>query len=168
VPEADLDALFDGMWPRLEEKLAALPAPQEVVKAKRSLDEMVAEILEITRADANRKKKSDFMEQYLPYFQQMLPLLPTVLQQVRIPHTGDRIPDAIRAALQSQKFLWSILEHATRWEFNGSDLRVTFPWESRALAEMLQAKDPMERFCSTVNQVAGAPVKISVEITPDK
>ena len=180
VPEADLDTLFDGMWPRLEEKLAALPKSQEIVATKRSTDEMVAEILEITRAEANRKKKADFIEQYIPFFQQLLPLLPEVLKQARVPraelHPGDlpgldvppydRMVDAIRAAAQNQKFLWSILDHAMRWEFNGNELRVIFPRESHALAEMLQAKDPMERFRAIVNQVAGTPVKISVEITP--
>ena len=46
--------------------------------------------------------------------------------------------DAIKAALQGQKFLWSMVEHATRWEIEGGELHLFFPTESRALAEMLR------------------------------
>ena len=63
--------------------------------------------------------------------------------------------DAIKAALQGQKFLWSMVEHATRWEMAGGELQIFFPTESRALAEMLQARDPMERLRTVLHQVVG-------------
>jgi hypothetical protein len=49
VPESGLDMLFEKMWPSLEAELAVLPktgAPPE----KRSTEDMVAEVLEYTRA----------------------------------------------------------------------------------------------------------------------
>lgn len=61
VPESDLDDVFGAMWPRLQETLAALPPSEEPVSAKRSADDMVAEILEIVRTDANRKSRSDIL-----------------------------------------------------------------------------------------------------------
>jgi len=57
VPDANLNTVFDGMWLRLEQKLAAIPAPEHKVESKRSADEMLAEILELSRAEANRRSK---------------------------------------------------------------------------------------------------------------
>ncbi len=72
--------------------------------------------------------------------------------------------DAIKSALQGQKFLWSMVEHATRWEIEGGELRLFFPTESRALAEMLQARDPMERLRTVLNQVVGQPLRVCVKL----
>jgi DNA polymerase-3 subunit gamma/tau len=72
--------------------------------------------------------------------------------------------DAIKAALQGQKFLWSMVEHATRWEIEGGELRLFFPTESRALAEMLQARDPMERLRTVLHQVVGQPLRVCVKL----
>ena len=72
--------------------------------------------------------------------------------------------DAIKTALQGQKFLWSMVEHATRWEIEGTELRLFFPTESRALAEMLQARDPMERLRTVLNQVVGQPLRVCVKL----
>jgi DNA polymerase-3 subunit gamma/tau len=72
--------------------------------------------------------------------------------------------DAIKAALQGQKFLWSMVEHATRWEIEGGELHLFFPTESRALAEMLQARDPMERLRTVLNQVVGQPLRVCVKL----
>ena len=72
--------------------------------------------------------------------------------------------EAIKAALQGQKFLWSMVEHATRWEIEGAELHLFFPTESRALAEMLQARDPMERLRTVLNQVVGQPLRVCVKL----
>jgi hypothetical protein len=72
--------------------------------------------------------------------------------------------EAIKAALQGQKFLWSMVEHATRWEIESGELRLFFPTESRALAEMLQARDPMERLRTVLNQVVGQPLRVCVKL----
>jgi len=76
--------------------------------------------------------------------------------------------DAIKAALQGQKFLWSMVEHATRWEIEGGELRLFFPSSSRALAEMLQARDPMERLRTVLNQVVGQPLRVCVKLEPSR
>ena len=72
--------------------------------------------------------------------------------------------EAIKAALQGQKFLWSMVEHATRWEIEGGELHLFFPTESRSLAEMLQARDPMERLRTVLNQVVGRPLRVCVKL----
>ncbi|MGA8220174.1 MAG: DNA polymerase III subunit gamma/tau [Candidatus Acidiferrales bacterium] len=72
--------------------------------------------------------------------------------------------DAIKEALQGQKFLWSMVEHASRWEIESGELRLFFPTESRALAEMLQARDAMERLRTVLNQVVGQPLRVCVKL----
>jgi DNA polymerase-3 subunit gamma/tau len=76
--------------------------------------------------------------------------------------------EAIKTALQGQKFLWSMVEHATRWEIEGGELRLFFPTESRALADMLQARDPMERLRTVLQQVIGQPLRVCVRLDADR
>jgi DNA polymerase-3 subunit gamma/tau len=76
--------------------------------------------------------------------------------------------EAIKSALQEQKLLWSMMEHITRWEIDSGELRLHFPTESRALAEMLQARDPMERLRTVLNQVVGKPLRVCVKLENTK
>jgi DNA polymerase-3 subunit gamma/tau len=77
---------------------------------------------------------------------------------------GSAQVEAIKAALQGQKFLWSMLDAVTRWELENGELRLFFPSESRSLAEMLQARDPMERLRTVLNQVVGQPLRVCVKL----
>jgi DNA polymerase III subunit gamma/tau len=72
--------------------------------------------------------------------------------------------DAIKAALQAQKFLWSMVEYASRWELEGGELRLFFPAESRAFADMLQGREAMERLRTVLNQVMGQPLRVCVKL----
>jgi hypothetical protein len=72
--------------------------------------------------------------------------------------------EAIKSALQGQKFLWSMLDAVTRWEVENGELRLFFPSESRSLSEMLQARDPMERLRTVLNQVVGQPLRVCVKL----
>jgi DNA polymerase III subunit gamma/tau len=72
--------------------------------------------------------------------------------------------EALKTALKGQKFLWSMIEAAARWEIEGGELRLFFPAESRALAEMLQARDPMERLRTVLNDVMGQPLRVCVKL----
>ena len=72
--------------------------------------------------------------------------------------------EAIQSQLQNQKFLWSMVEHATRWELEGAEMNLYFPPESRALAEMLQARDPMEKLRTVLSSVMGQPLRVCVKL----
>lgn len=72
--------------------------------------------------------------------------------------------EAIQSQLRNQKFLWSMIEHATRWELEGTEMNLYFPPESRALAEMLQAKDPMEKLRTVLTSVMGQPLRVCVKL----
>ncbi len=72
---------------------------------------------------------------------------------------------AIKAAiLAQQKFLGELVEHVCRWELEGAEMRLYFPAESRALAEMLQARDPMEKLRTITSQVLGQPLRVCVKL----
>lgn len=73
--------------------------------------------------------------------------------------------EAVKAAIHDQqKFLWSLVEHVTRWELDGGEMRLFFPSESRALAEMLQARDPMEKLRTITSRVLGQPLRVCVKL----
>jgi hypothetical protein len=52
VPEQALDKLFDKMWPDVEQSIKTMPLPEKDVPEKRSVEEMVAEVLDILRSSA--------------------------------------------------------------------------------------------------------------------
>jgi len=74
--------------------------------------------------------------------------------------------EAIKAALHDQKFLSSMVEYVTRWELEGNEIRLFFPTDKRTLAEMLQARDPMERLRTVTSEVIGQPLRVCVKLEP--
>jgi DNA polymerase III subunit gamma/tau len=73
--------------------------------------------------------------------------------------------ESIKAAILGQeKFLGELVEHASRWEMSGGEVRLFFPTESRALAEMLQARDPMERLRNITSRILGQTVRVCVKL----
>ena len=73
--------------------------------------------------------------------------------------------DSIKAAiLEQEKFLGELIEHASRWELSGGEVRLFFPTESRTLAEMLQARDPMERLRNIASRILGQTVRVCVKL----
>jgi DNA polymerase III subunit gamma/tau len=77
------------------------------------------------------------------------------------PGTVERIRGEV---LAQQKFLASLLEHVTRWEAEGDELRLYFPPEGHPLAEMLRAREPMQKLHAIVAQVMGRPVRLCVKL----
>ena len=73
--------------------------------------------------------------------------------------------DSIKGAILAQeKFLGELIGHASRWEMSGGEVRLFFPTESRALAEMLQARDPMERLRNITSRILGQTVRVCVKL----
>jgi DNA polymerase-3 subunit gamma/tau len=73
--------------------------------------------------------------------------------------------EAIKAAvLRQQKFLAEIIEHVSRWELQGSEMHLYFPAESRALADMLGGRGPLEKLRAVTSEVIGVPVRVCVKM----
>ena len=73
--------------------------------------------------------------------------------------------EAIKAAIQSRfRFLSSLIEPVTRWEVEGGEMRLYFPMESRALADMLQGREQLEQLRAITSQVMGQPLRVCVKL----
>ncbi len=75
-----------------------------------------------------------------------------------------RVQSIKNAIITQEKFLGELVTHASRWELVGGEMRLFFPTESRTLAEMLQARDPMERLRNVASRILGHPVRVCVKL----
>jgi len=73
--------------------------------------------------------------------------------------------DAIKSAiLAQQKFLGELVEHASRWELEGGEMRLYFPPANKALADLLQSREQIERLRTISSQVMGQPLRVCVKL----
>ncbi len=72
---------------------------------------------------------------------------------------------AIKAAVQAQqKFLGELVEHASRWELEGSELRIYFSPEKRPFAEMLEGRESLEKVRVASSTVLGRAVRVCAKL----
>ena len=74
--------------------------------------------------------------------------------------------EGILSAVRGQtKMLAGLVEQVTRWELDGSEMRVYFPRDRSALAEMLETtRDAMDRLRAIASQVLGQPLRVCVKL----
>ena len=73
--------------------------------------------------------------------------------------------DAIKLAIQQkQRFLAELVEHAHKWELEGSELRLYFSNASRTLAQMLEAREPLEKLRTIVGDVTRRALRVCVRL----
>ncbi len=73
--------------------------------------------------------------------------------------------DAIKAQSFAQtQFLGELLESAMRWELEAGEVRVYFPTERRALADLLQSRDRIEKLRTIASAVLGQSVRVCVKL----
>ena len=66
--------------------------------------------------------------------------------------------------LSEKKFLAELVEHANRWELEGGEIRLYFPTEHRALAELLQSRESLEKLRTIASRVLGQPLRVCVKL----
>jgi DNA polymerase-3 subunit gamma/tau len=73
--------------------------------------------------------------------------------------------EAIKAESSAQaKFLGQLVESAVRWEFEAGEVRLYFPTERRALADLLQSRDHIEKLRTIASRVLGQPLRVCVKL----
>jgi DNA polymerase III subunit gamma/tau len=73
--------------------------------------------------------------------------------------------DAIKAQSFAQtQFLGELVGGAMRWELEAGEVRVYFPTEQRALADLLQSRDRIEKLRTIASGVLGQPVRVCVKL----
>jgi len=90
ISDDNLETIFEAMWPKLENRLNSLPPAESAVPAKRPPDEIMGEILELARAQASFREKTQFLDAYIPTFQQFLPVLHQLVDNVNRQTTSAR------------------------------------------------------------------------------
>jgi DNA polymerase-3 subunit gamma/tau len=71
----------------------------------------------------------------------------------------------IKAAIQAQqKFLGELVEQGSRWELDGSELRIYFPAEKRPFAEMLEGRDSLEKIRAVSSKTLGRAVRVCAKL----
>ncbi len=95
------------------------------------------------------------------------PAVPDVVARSAV--AGDGIAeaqvDSIKSAiLAQQNFLGELVTNASRWEMSGGEVRLFFPTESRALAEMLQQRETLEKLRNMTSRVLGQTVRVCVKL----
>src|SRR5262249_36224306 len=71
----------------------------------------------------------------------------------------------IKSAIQSQqKFLAELVEHAGKWELDGSELRLCFSPDKQTFAGFLDTRDSLEKIRAVSSKVLGRPVRVCAKI----
>ena len=73
--------------------------------------------------------------------------------------------DAIKAESFAQaQFLGELVESAARWELEAGEVRLYFPTERRALADLLQSRDRIEKLRTIASRVLGQQLRVCVKL----
>jgi DNA polymerase III subunit gamma/tau len=78
--------------------------------------------------------------------------------------SGEQVAE-IKAAIQAEKkFLGELVEQSSRWQLEGVELRIFFPVEKRAFAELLEGREGLEKIRAAASKVLGKPVRACAKI----
>jgi DNA polymerase III subunit gamma/tau len=71
----------------------------------------------------------------------------------------------IKAGIQAQqKFIGELLEHSSRWELEGSELRIYFPAEKSTFAGLIEGRDTVEKIRNASGNVLGRAVRVCAKL----
>lgn len=84
LSDAIVDSVFDKWWPELSSHLDKMPQAEGDSKPLPKPEEMIAEILELSRAAANRGKQNEWMDKFNEDAKDVLPPLFQVLKGVNL------------------------------------------------------------------------------------
>jgi len=63
-----------------------------------------------------------------------------------------------------QKFIGELLEHSSRWELDGMELRIYFPAEKSTFAGLIEGRDTLEKIRSVSGKVLGRAVRVCAKL----
>jgi DNA polymerase III subunit gamma/tau len=90
-----------------------------------------------------------------------------VVEKLPVAATGltDEHVAEIKTAIQAQqKFIGELLEHASRWELEGSELRIYFLAEESAFAGLIEGRETLEKIRSSSSKVLGRTVRVCAKL----
>jgi len=66
--------------------------------------------------------------------------------------------------LAQQKFIAELLEHASRWELEGGELRICFPSEKSTFAGLIEGRDTLEKIRAASSKVLARAVRVCARL----
>jgi DNA polymerase-3 subunit gamma/tau len=78
--------------------------------------------------------------------------------------TSDQVAEIKSAIQATQKFIGELLEHASRWELDGAELRIYFPPEKSTFAGLIEGRDTLEKIRTSSNKVLGRSVRVCARL----
>ena len=71
----------------------------------------------------------------------------------------------IKSSIQSQqKFIGELLEHSSRWELEGSELRIYFPSDESAFAGLIEGRETLDKIRASSSNVLGRAVRVCAKL----
>ena len=98
-----------------------------------------------------------------PASEDALPQVTAVAAQVS-GITDEQVAEIKRLIQAQQKFLGELIEHGTRWELEGAELRIYFAPKERSFAEMLEGREPLEKLRIASSKVLGRAVRVCAKL----
>jgi DNA polymerase III subunit gamma/tau len=78
--------------------------------------------------------------------------------------TAEKILE-IKSAIQAQqKFIGELIEHASRWELEGGELRIYFPPEKSTFSGLMEGRETMEKIRAVSSNVLGRAVRVCARL----
>ena len=78
--------------------------------------------------------------------------------------SAEQVAEIKSTIAAQQKFLAEIIEHGTRWELDGAELRIYFHPEKRAFAELLEGRASLEKVRIVSGNVLGRAVRVCAKL----
>jgi DNA polymerase III subunit gamma/tau len=81
--------------------------------------------------------------------------------------TGLRVEQVneIKSSIQAQqKFIAELLEHASRWELEASELRIYFPSQESAFAGLIEGRETLDKIRTSSSKVLGRAVRVCAKL----
>jgi DNA polymerase III subunit gamma/tau len=91
-----------------------------------------------------------------------VPSAPEVAQASGL--TSEQVAEIKTAIQAQQKFLGELVEHSSRWELEGAELRIYFAPKNRPFAEMLEGRESLEKIRAASSKVLGRPVRVCAKL----
>jgi DNA polymerase-3 subunit gamma/tau len=92
---------------------------------------------------------------------------PEVAAPVAVQASGmsaEQVTEIKEAVQRQQRFLGELVEHGTRWELDGAELRIYFSPEKRAFAEMIEGRESLEKIRVISSKVLGRAVRVCAKL----
>jgi DNA polymerase-3 subunit gamma/tau len=78
--------------------------------------------------------------------------------------TAEQVAEIKTAIQAQQKFIGELLEHASRWELEGSELRIYFAPDKSTFAGLIEGRETLEKIRAASDKVLGRAVRVCARL----